>query len=192
MDRREALLLVERLKRRTCDPEVLTLCEYVHGTDVHGTIPAFRRPGDGTPPAVFPSASCPVCAARAPSWWKPSNGRGRSTGRSAGNSTKPRRCGAHRTVPGCASPIWSAMAGRDRAKAQGVRFGRPPSLNAERPWSASRRAPRRQSWPAPTASRSRPLAGWLRPALSRQARSAREEAEVNETWQLVSGIAADW
>src|SRR5262249_10743099 len=29
-------------------------------------------------------------------------------------------------------------------------------------------------------------------ALSRQARSAREEAEVNETWQLVSRIAADW
>ena len=23
--------------RRTRDPEVLTLCEYVHGTDVHGT-----------------------------------------------------------------------------------------------------------------------------------------------------------
>ena len=64
MDRRGALLLVERLKRRTRDPDVLTLCEYVHGTDVHGTIPAFRRPGDGTPPAVFPSASCPVCAAR--------------------------------------------------------------------------------------------------------------------------------
>ena len=73
MDRREALLLVERLAR-TRDPDVLTLCEYVHGTDVHGTdvhgtdvhgtIPAFRRPGDGTPPAVFPSALCPVCAAR--------------------------------------------------------------------------------------------------------------------------------
>ena len=30
MDRREALLLVDRLKRRTRDPEVLTLCEYVH------------------------------------------------------------------------------------------------------------------------------------------------------------------
>src|SRR5262249_57669409 len=44
MDRREALLLVERLKRRMRDPEVLTLCEYVHGTDVHRTIPAFRRP----------------------------------------------------------------------------------------------------------------------------------------------------
>ena len=28
MDRREALLLVERLKRRTRDPEVLTLCEH--------------------------------------------------------------------------------------------------------------------------------------------------------------------
>ena len=64
MDRREALLLVERLKRRTRDPDVLTLCEYVHGTDVHGTIPGFRRPGDGTPPAVFSSALCPVCAAR--------------------------------------------------------------------------------------------------------------------------------
>jgi hypothetical protein len=38
MDRREALLLVDRLKRRTRDPDVLTLCEYVHGTDVHGTI----------------------------------------------------------------------------------------------------------------------------------------------------------
>ena len=65
MDRREALLLVDRLKRRTLDPEVLTLCEYVHGTDVHGTIPAFRRPDvPWTPPAVMPSASCPVCAAR--------------------------------------------------------------------------------------------------------------------------------
>ena len=64
MDRREALLLIERLKRRTRDPDVLMLCEYVHGTDVHGTIPGFRRPGDGTPPAVIPSSSCPVCAAR--------------------------------------------------------------------------------------------------------------------------------
>src|SRR5262249_16439477 len=60
MNRRDALLLVDRLKRRTRDPDVLTLCEYVHGTDVHGTIPAFRRPNDGPPPAVFPSASCPV------------------------------------------------------------------------------------------------------------------------------------
>jgi hypothetical protein len=33
MDRREALLLVDRLKRRTRDPDVLTLCEYVHGTN---------------------------------------------------------------------------------------------------------------------------------------------------------------
>jgi hypothetical protein len=64
MNRRGALLLVERPKRRTRDPDVLMLCEYLHGTDVHGTIPAFRRPGDGTPPAVFPSALCPVCAAR--------------------------------------------------------------------------------------------------------------------------------
>jgi hypothetical protein len=45
---RDALLLVERLKRRTRDSDVLTLCDYVHGTDVHGrTIRAFRRPGDG-------------------------------------------------------------------------------------------------------------------------------------------------
>ena len=65
MGRRDALLLVNRLKRRTRDPEVLTLCEYVRGTDVYGTIPAFRRPDDPwTPPAAFPSASCPVCAAR--------------------------------------------------------------------------------------------------------------------------------
>jgi hypothetical protein len=70
MDRREALLLVERLKRGTRDPEVLTLCEYVHGTDVHGTdvhgtVQGFRRPDvPWTPPAVMPSASCPVCAAR--------------------------------------------------------------------------------------------------------------------------------
>jgi hypothetical protein len=28
MDRREALLLVERLKRRTRDPDVLALCGY--------------------------------------------------------------------------------------------------------------------------------------------------------------------
>jgi hypothetical protein len=62
MDRREALLLIERLKRRTRDPEVLTLCEYVH---VHGTNPGFRRPDvPWTQPAVMPSASCPVCAAR--------------------------------------------------------------------------------------------------------------------------------
>jgi hypothetical protein len=65
MDRREALLLVDRLKRRTRDPDVLTLCEYVHGTDVHGTVQGFRRPDvPWTPPAVIPSTACPVCAAR--------------------------------------------------------------------------------------------------------------------------------
>src|SRR5262249_29171805 len=65
MGRRDALLLVDRLKRRTRDPDVLTLCEYVRGTDVHGTIPAFRRPDvPWTQPAVMPSALCPVCAAR--------------------------------------------------------------------------------------------------------------------------------
>jgi hypothetical protein len=55
MDRREALLLVDRLKRRTRDPDVLTLCEYVHGTDVHGTVQGFRRPDvPWTQPAVMP------------------------------------------------------------------------------------------------------------------------------------------
>jgi hypothetical protein len=64
--RRDALLLVERLKRRMRDPEILTLCEYVRGTDAHGTIPAFRRPDvPWTPPAVMmPSGSCPVCTVR--------------------------------------------------------------------------------------------------------------------------------
>ena len=47
MDRREALLLVDHLKRRTRDPDVLTLCEYVHGTDVYGTVQGFRRPRHG-------------------------------------------------------------------------------------------------------------------------------------------------
>jgi hypothetical protein len=42
MDRRDALLLVDRLKRRTRDPEVLTLCEYVRGTDVHGRVQGLR------------------------------------------------------------------------------------------------------------------------------------------------------
>ena len=42
----DSLLLVDRLKRRTRDLDVLTLCEYVHGTDVHGTVQGFRRPGD--------------------------------------------------------------------------------------------------------------------------------------------------
>src|SRR6266566_165609 len=53
MDRREALLLVERLKRRTRDPDVLTLCEYVHGTTDDGTVQGFRRPDvPWTQPAV--------------------------------------------------------------------------------------------------------------------------------------------
>jgi hypothetical protein len=46
MDSREALLLAERLKRRTREPDVLTLCEYVHGTDVHGQC---RGPAVGCP-----------------------------------------------------------------------------------------------------------------------------------------------
>jgi len=48
MDRREALLLVDRLKRRTRDPEVLTLCELC--------------PRDGCPrdnPGIL-AAGCPV------------------------------------------------------------------------------------------------------------------------------------
>src|SRR6516225_936009 len=57
------------------------------------------------------------------------------------------------------------------------------TLPAMRSWSMARAA----GFEA-TASRSRPLAGWLRQSLSRQARSAREETEVN----ALSGIAADW
>jgi integrase len=61
MDRRDALLLVERLKRRTRDSDVLTLCEYVHGTDVHGRAPDGARLRQGVslrahvppPPDVF-------------------------------------------------------------------------------------------------------------------------------------------
>jgi hypothetical protein len=65
-------------------------------------------------------------------------------------------------------------------------------INAVRPWSAlPQGAARRQSWPAPTASSNQPLADWLHPALSGQARSAREEAEVKETGQIVNDIAAD-
>ena len=52
---------------------------------------------------------------------------------------------------------------------------------------ATRRG-RRAGRPGPaalTACRRRPSAGWLRLALSGQARPPREEAEVKETWQLV-------
>jgi hypothetical protein len=92
---------------------------------------------------------------------------------------KPDR-GPERGLRGCL--------GRGFSRALLVARLRSHPVSAVRPWSALRR----QTWPAPTASRSRPLAGWLRQALSRQARSAREETEVNETWPLVSGIAADW
>ena len=61
MDRREALLLVERLKRRTRDPEVLALCEYVEGERVNAA--AFRRPGCCNVYCVA-STICPDCAAR--------------------------------------------------------------------------------------------------------------------------------
>ena len=44
MDRREALLLIERLKRRTRDPDVLALCEHFEHERVNAV--AFRRPGD--------------------------------------------------------------------------------------------------------------------------------------------------
>ena len=47
MDRREALLLIERLKRRTRDPDVLALCEHFEHERVHAV--AFRRPDDVTP-----------------------------------------------------------------------------------------------------------------------------------------------
>src|SRR5262245_1844989 len=73
MGRRDALLLVDRLKRRTRDPDVLTLCEYVRVTDVHGTIPAFRRPDvPWTQPAVMPfqtqnALSSRLCPGKNPS-----------------------------------------------------------------------------------------------------------------------------
>ena len=43
MERREALALAERIKRRTRDREV-ALCEYVEGERVNAA--PFRRPGD--------------------------------------------------------------------------------------------------------------------------------------------------
>ena len=43
MNHREVLLLVDRLKRKTHDPDVLALCRYVEG---ERQPPAFRRPGD--------------------------------------------------------------------------------------------------------------------------------------------------
>jgi hypothetical protein len=66
--------------------------------------------------------------------------------------------------------------------------GRPPSLTPHQ----RREAMERLAQGAAQAELARSYGVSLRPALSRQARSAREEAEVNETWQLVSGIAADW
>ena len=44
MERREALALAERIKRRTRDLEVLALCEYVEGERVNAAaIPAPWR-----------------------------------------------------------------------------------------------------------------------------------------------------
>jgi DNA invertase Pin-like site-specific DNA recombinase len=68
--------------------------------------------------------------------------------------------------------------GRARAKAKGVKFGRPPSLSptsARKRCSASRRAPCRPILRGRTVFRRRPSADWVQPALSRSARSAREE-----------------
>ncbi len=51
MDRCEALLLIERLKRRTRDPDVLALCEHFEHERVNAA--PFRRPGDAVnAPAV--------------------------------------------------------------------------------------------------------------------------------------------
>ena len=49
------------------------------------------------------------------------------------------------------------------------------ATNAGRPSNDSRRALRRLISPAPMACRRQRSAGWLRPALSEQARSARED-----------------
>jgi hypothetical protein len=57
MDRREALLLVDRLKRRTRDPDVLTLCEYVHGTDVHDTRWMESQPAVSTGHPAWPAVT---------------------------------------------------------------------------------------------------------------------------------------
>jgi len=54
MDRREALALAERIKRRTRDLEVLALCEYVEGERVNAA--PFRRPGDAV---NAPTANAP-------------------------------------------------------------------------------------------------------------------------------------
>jgi hypothetical protein len=61
MDRREALLLVERLKRRTRDPDVLALCRYVEG---ERQTPAFRRPCDVWPCDVDVNVNAPVAPKR--------------------------------------------------------------------------------------------------------------------------------
>ena len=61
MDRREALLLIERLKRRTRDPDVLALCEHFEHERVNAV--AFRRPDDVTSTYVA-STICADCAAR--------------------------------------------------------------------------------------------------------------------------------
>jgi len=61
MDRREALRLVERLKRRTRDPDVVALCGYFEQKLVDVTHVPFRRPDapvvDVTPIAI--QATCP-------------------------------------------------------------------------------------------------------------------------------------
>ena len=69
MDHREAWLLVERLKRRTRDPDVLALCEYFERkfVDVTPVDVTFRRPDApvvNVTPVVVQATSCPDCAAR--------------------------------------------------------------------------------------------------------------------------------
>jgi hypothetical protein len=64
MDRREALLLVDRLKRRTRDPDVLTLCELSMGQMSTGqSRGSGGRMTTGHRRLFFRSTSCPVCAA---------------------------------------------------------------------------------------------------------------------------------
>jgi len=62
--------------------------------------------------------------------------------------------------------------GRRRAQARGVRFGRP--TNGRKRFSGFLMAKRRLTWHGASTYGRRPLAGWLRPALSRQARPACE------------------
>jgi len=68
--------------------------------------------------------------------------------------------------------------GRNRAKARGVKFGRPAALTPHQRRKGLRMAKRKQMWLGASTYRKQRSAGWQRPALSRQAWSPREEARL--------------